>query len=83
MKLIEIQKALLTVLEEAQCARQFPKADWISMERTAMLDAVNRLRVGKRPVDLATITGVERLALGHVDYSSKFALYCAELVTAP
>lgn len=45
------------------------------------LDEVNEHRalLGKPPVDAAAIERVERWALGHSDYSSKFALYCAEL----
>lgn len=46
-----------------------------------MTDAVNAERVpaGLRPVNLEDIRRTEEGALGHVDYFSKFALYCAAL----
>lgn len=50
-------------------------------EHEAMWRAVNdeRARLGRVPVAIADVVRVERLALGHSDYSHKFALYGAEL----
>jgi hypothetical protein len=56
-------------------------ASWIERVQRAMLAAVNGVRAG-RGVDLvalADIARVERSAIGHSDYSHKFALHCAEL----
>lgn len=80
---------LLSVLTTAQ--RQRPKRpafnirgepEWASFERATMLHAVNEARSRRHlpPLPEATIKRAENLALGHSDYSSKFALHCAELV---
>lgn len=60
-----------------------PVGAWIAAERQLMLASVNRLRLvaGRDSLPVSQIERVERLALGHVDYAHKFALYCAELVT--
>ncbi len=73
--------ALLQQLGVAQRQRG-KRLDWIEHERLSMLEAVNkdRLALGKMSVSVVEIERVERMALGHSDYSLKFALYCAELV---
>lgn len=55
---------------------------WVAFERDTMFDAVTRERakLGKGPLPMKEIERVERMAVGHSDYSRKFALYCAELV---
>lgn len=57
--------------------------EWVLYERITMFDAVNkeRLAVGKKVLGLAEFMSAERSATGHCDYTKKFALYCAELVT--
>lgn len=55
---------------------------WSLHERQVMCDEVNRLRVA-RGLPLVTtkdVMKVERCAAGHSDYSSKYSLYCAEIV---
>jgi len=54
---------------------------YVLFEREAMLAAVNAVRAarGLPLVDVKKIDRVERLACGHVDYSSKYPLYCAEI----
>lgn len=81
MQLTDIQGKLLTVLSVDQSSRKM-RDDWLAHEQNAMLWAVNKERglLGKPPVGLRAIQRVEQQAIGHVDYSSKFALYCAELV---
>lgn len=58
-----------------------PECEWTAYERTRMHDTVNAIRAERGlpalPVD--DIVRVERLAVGHSDYSLKFAFYCAEL----
>lgn len=83
---------LLHVLAEAQKERPqrdslteradgTPELEWVAYERNVMKAEVNRIRAeaGREPVSLAQIERVEGQAVGHFDYSSKFALYCAEL----
>lgn len=72
---------LLNKLGEAQRQRG-KRLDWIEHERATMLDVVNceRTCMRKLPILLEDIERVEKRALGHSDYSYKFALYCAELV---
>jgi len=55
--------------------------EWQLFERETMLAEVNKWRAerGFDPVDARRLVRVEQLAVGHVDYSNKFALYCGEL----
>jgi hypothetical protein len=54
---------------------------WVVFEREQLHAAINveRLRHGLPTVDLKMVDRVERLASGHVDYASKYTLYCAEM----
>lgn len=63
-------------------AKRDQSADWIRFEQRSMLDAVNLERGARAlpPIDLATLERAEAMAVGHTDYSDKFALYCTELV---
>jgi hypothetical protein len=56
--------------------------EWVENERNFMFEQVNHYRqlAGKPPLTMDKIVRVETMAMGHCDYSSKFALYCAELV---
>jgi hypothetical protein len=58
-----------------------PECEWAVYERSRMHEAVNAIRAerGLTPLPVEEIARVERLAVGHSDYSSKFAYYCAEL----
>lgn len=55
---------------------------WSYNEIETMRQEINRLRKleGKSEVTWNDVARVEHMALGHSDYSSKFSLYCAELV---
>ena len=57
---------------------------WVVYEREQMLAGVNRIRArhGLEPVTAADVARVELCACGHIDYGSKYALYCAELAVA-
>ena len=57
---------------------------WVLFERGRMLDAVNTLRARSNaaPVDLEALVAAETSACGHSDYTSKFAIRCADLVIA-
>lgn len=57
---------------------------WMRLEREAMVDRVNVLRArrGATPVALDAVCAKEQLASGHIDYTTKFALGCADLVVA-
>jgi hypothetical protein len=58
-----------------------PECEWAAYERARMHETVNALRSerGLPAVPVEDIVRVERLAVGHSDYSLKFAFYCAEL----
>lgn len=55
---------------------------WVRYERRRMLAVVNdeRAKRGLQPVPWTAVADAESLATGHVDYVTKYALYCAELV---
>lgn len=54
---------------------------WCLHEMNVMLEEVNRRRTasGLPEITLQDVQKVESQACGHSDYTSKFALYCAEL----
>lgn len=54
---------------------------WVLFERQQMFATVNQVRAeqGLPPVGMAAVERVEQMAVGHVDYFTKFALYCTEL----
>lgn len=54
---------------------------WVCFEMMSMYWAVNDYRQMHElpPVALAQVQDAERQASGHIDYTRKFALYCAEL----
>ncbi|MDW6058208.1 hypothetical protein SAZ11_08920 [Streptomyces sp. FXJ1.4098] len=57
------------------------ECEWARFERNTMWEEVNRIRSehGLRPALLSSIVCAEQQAVGHSDYTKKFALYCAEL----
>lgn len=86
-------KALKTRLLFAQTERSLrpymakigttPRTGWNIFEMLEMHQEVNRLRVAAtKPPDVTwdDISRVEQMASGHVDYTTKFALYCEDLV---
>ena len=87
MNLGSLTKQMATVLAEAQMFRSVRsgwignEVEWVIYERQVMQRAVNQVRAdrGMSPVTEDDVAYVERQALGHCDYSRKFALYCAEL----
>lgn len=82
MKIVELRDDLLRSLSRQQAKRdQYAESRWIEAERAVMHRETNRWRAtfGLPPVEVSAIERVERWACGHSDYSSKFALYCAEI----
>lgn len=75
--LIQKMLAILTAEQE----KRGDDLSWISRELQVMLDAINTERTRRHlsPVTMETLQRRERLAQGHIDYSRKVALYCAEL----
>ena len=80
-------------LKEALAAAQYERdkrrnigsdgqPEWIAHEFHVMHDETNRLRarLGRGPVDAEPIRHAEQMACGHIDYTTKFALYCADVV---
>ena len=82
-QLILMKRRMLEVLSRAQeqRGRRPQPNDWHRFEMEAMLEAVNHERklIKHPPVTMEKLETIERTASGHFDYSSKFALYCAEL----
>jgi hypothetical protein len=54
---------------------------WVFHERDVMHRKVNRIRAnaGLPEVPIEAVKQVERHACGHVDYTAKYAFYCAEI----
>ena len=54
---------------------------WIIYEREVMFNLTNKEREkrGLNPITMQNIKSCENSACGHVDYTSKFSLSCAEL----
>lgn len=94
MQLSTLRDHILAKLDKAQGKRKklsgwtytkydaHPVSEWIVHEREVLLAAVNeeRAKIGRKPIPMGDVVRVERMACGHSDYSSKLALYCAELV---
>lgn len=66
-------------LAEAQQDRSAP--DWVERERQVVADEVNRWAIshGWRTITVADVERVEPMAMGHIDYARKLALYACEL----
>lgn len=84
-ELIQVRDHLLDILSAAQTKfrKKYPDtADWIAKEHEVMLNEVNRMLAdrGRSTITLTDLRAAEQLAVGHTDYSSKFSLYCAEIV---
>lgn len=76
----------LRVLNDAQkhrpekSKRVGDELEWMIYEREVMLRVVNAVRLQKKPqTTIEEVHRVEEMAVGHIDYSQKFALYCAQL----
>lgn len=79
----ELAAEMLVALESEQTRRKGKTVDeWNRSEISRMAFEVNAWRHALRRTLFrrSEIERVELLAVGHVDYSSKFALYCAELI---
>ena len=86
----QFKTLLVEAAKDRDKREQFlPRADgtgtepaWVIHERKLMHEAVNQERAkrSKKPINMTDVKRVEQLALGHVDYAHKYALYCAELV---
>ena len=80
-----LKAALAQAITERPQRRDFVNGElaWITYEREVMHQETNRQRAkrGRGPVSLADIRRVESTSEGHIDYVSKFAIGCAELVT--
>lgn len=70
------EEALIKV-ERGMSRRQYRPEAFV--EKMHELVNVERERGSLSPLTLDDVRRVERLALGHFDYGSKFALYCMEL----
>lgn len=78
-----VYKALLAKMDK----RDHDSLVWIDVERKAVADAATywagRYGYGDKTVTVEDVERIEALAVGHIDYASKLALYIAEFVVAP
>ena len=67
-----------------QAAELTPRS-WSMLECGVLIVEINRRRECLRKVfvKIEDVERVQRMAHGHSDYATKFALYCAELVLQP
>ena len=84
--LYEQMHAVLVAAQAERPQRQAMVGDepeWVRYERDTMWQAVNAARAdhGLPPALLTDILRAENSAVGHSDYTAKYALYCAELAT--
>lgn len=73
---------MITVLDMQQSKRhEYQGTTWLDVEINVMHHVVNceRSKRGLPDIPREMLVRHERMAAGHTDYSSKFALYCAEL----
>lgn len=80
---LEVREALLSALcAEMDKRNKCQDMTWILNEREAIKEAMDSesRRLGRPLVSMKDVERAETQASGHSDYSSKFALYCAELV---
>jgi hypothetical protein len=78
--------AVLTAAQTERPQRQDLLGDepgWVRYERDVMWREVNaaRAEAGLPAALLGDLIRAEQQAVGHSDYTSKYALYCAELAT--
>ncbi len=61
---------------------KYQDLSWVEVERDAVTEAANAWAIAHayEPITSATVERVERSAVGHSDYASKFCLYVAEAV---
>lgn len=76
-------KLILKVLVDAQVRRRpgCPFEEWHANEMEVVLHAVNLIRAprGDFAATMYDLEQVEKQAVGHSDYTTKFALYASEL----
>jgi len=77
-----LKAAFQTAAKERNTRPSHGPGNWIEYEREMMHEAVTkeRAKLGKGPIPITRVERVESMAAGHVDYSDKWPLYCAELV---
>ena len=82
MKVLDAQRWILRGLTAEMAKRRDNPDRWIDDERMAVVLAANEWAVAKGgcAVTFDEVERIETLAVGHVDYASKLALYVAEMV---
>lgn len=79
---MNLHRRCLAALRAAMDDRpSFNGLAWVEHERQAITEAANvwALAHGLPTITVVQVEQVERMALGHFDYASKFALYVADL----
>jgi len=88
-ELTKLTGDFLRVLGDAQKHRSAKSGwvgdefEWVIYEREVMHRAINAvcLQRGRPLVTIKEVRRVEGMAVGHVDYSQKYAFYCAQLAS--
>lgn len=83
-KVIEDFRKRLEAIQSQRHLRPIESLDapsWISFEIQFMWGVINEYRFAQHKTLIAysKVADADRLAAGHSDYTSKFALYCADL----
>jgi hypothetical protein len=86
LDMLELKAVLTAATRVRHLREEFVAGElgWVRHERNIMHDATNaiRARYGRPPVTREQIEAVESRAGGHIDYVSKYAIGCADLVHA-
>jgi hypothetical protein len=75
------RRCLVALRKAMDDRRSFAGTEWIEHEREAITEAANvwALAHGLPTVTVGQVEAIEHLAVGHVDYAEKLALYVAEM----
>jgi len=81
LKAAATQRKRRTALVSAPGGVGRSEPEWVAFERRAMAEVVDAARAarGLAAASPERLQRAERIAVGHVDYMEKFALYCAEI----
>jgi hypothetical protein len=76
------KRADLVLISNGSSGDTEPVMGWVIHEWETMLTEVNRIRAlrDKNPISMYDVRRVEQSAAGHIDYTQKYAIGCADLV---
>jgi hypothetical protein len=76
------ERVLIGLARAMEDRNTFTGLEWIGRERRAITEAANAWATahGLPTITVDQVEAVEHMAVGHVDYAEKLALYVSELV---